>query len=541
VEGDGRDGAPPRLADWRSPSRRQFLGTAAAGGFLAASGGLLAGCGSSGQAKTSTSTGGGASPKHGGNLRMAIVGGSSTDTLDVQETSSQVDNMRLMALYNGLVQFRPDGSIANVLAEEISSTQDGLTWTVRLRKGVTFHNGKPLTAEDVLYTFRRNMDPKDPKVGATQLRPVDPNGLKALDTHTVEFKMLTPFSTFAQQIADLYYFGIVPVGYDPQNPVGTGPFKYGSFTPGQESVFVRNPSYFRAGLPYLDKLTIIDSFSDYGAAQNALLGGTVNAFTQAPLVSAKLLAGNSSVKQLISEPDQWVPFTMRVDQAPFRDVRVRQAFRYIVNRPQIVAQAFDGLAVVGNDVFCPQDPDSDHSLQRHQDIPLAKHLLKSAGYENLTIQLQTSDGIAAGAVESAQVFAQQARAAGVRVQISNLPATDFFGPNYLKWVFAQDFWGNPPYVGTIAQCELPGSPFNETHFDNPQFNKLYAEVNATTDAALQKELVHEMQLIDFNEGGYIIPAFNRQLDLLAPSVHGLTPSTTGIPMGNADWEHVWIE
>lgn len=539
METDARDRQAPEFSDRRALSRRNFLGAVAVGGILTATGGLIAGCSDS-SANTTTLGGAGGRPKHGGNLKVAIVGGSPSDTLDAHMTSTQVDNMRLMALYNGLVQFRPDGSIENALAEEMSVSKDGRTWIVRLRNDITFHNGKPLTVEDVIYTFRRIMDPANPKVGATQLKPVDPNGIKALDARTLQLEMLTPYATFAQQIADLYYFGIVPVGYDPRNPVGTGPFKYQSFTPGQQSTFVRNPSYFRSGLPYLDTLTIIDSFSDETAAQNALLGGTVNAYTQAPLSSARAMTGNPSIKQLISKPDQWVPFTMRVDEAPFRDVRVRQAFRYIVDRPQVVAEVFDGLAVVGNDVFCPQDPDSDHSLQRHQDIPLAKHLLKSAGYEKLTVQLVTSDGVASGAVASAQVFAQQAQAAGVRVQISNVQAGEFFGPNYLKWTFAQDFWGNPPYVATVAQGELPGAPFNETHFDNPQFNKLYAEVNATTDAALQKELVRQMQLIDFNEGGYIIPAFNRQLDLLAPSVYGLTPSATGIPMGNADWEDVWV-
>ncbi len=246
------------------------------------------------------------------------------------------------------------------------------------------------------------------------------------------------------------------------------------------------------------------------------------------------------MKQLISTADQWVPFTMRVDQAPFPDVRVRQAFRYIIDRPSVVNAAFDGLAVVGNDVFCPQDPDFDHSLHREQDIPLAQHLLKSAGYPDLSIQLVTSDGIAEGAVESAQVFAQDATAAGVHVQIENDTSTQYFS-QYLHWTFSQSFWGNPPYIATISQALLPGAPYWETHFDNPRYIKLYAEVNATTDVNLQKQLIREMQLIDFNEGGYIIPAFNRQLDLLSPKVHGLTPTATGIPMGNADWEHVWMD
>jgi peptide/nickel transport system substrate-binding protein len=363
--------------------------------------------------------------------------------------------------------------------------------------------------------------------------------MKIVDSRTLQLTMLTPYSTFVEQIADLYYFGIVPVGYNPKAPVGTGPFKYKSFTPSQQSVFTRNDNYFVSGLPYLDELTIIDSFQDPTSAQNAFTSGVVNAYTQAPLTLSKTLAGNSSVQQLISTPDQWVPFTMRVDQTPFRDVRVRQAFRYIIDRPAVVDSAFDGQAIIGNDVFCPHDPNFDHSLRREQDIPLARHLLKSAGYPDLSIQLVTSEAIAPGAVECAQVFAQNAATAGVHVHIANNPSTQYFA-QYLHWKFSQSFWGNPPYIATISQSLLPTSPFNETHNDNPQYNKLYAEVNATTDPNLQKQLTREMQMIDFNEGGYIIPAYNRQLDLLSPGVHGLTPTTTAIPMGNADWEHVWL-
>jgi peptide/nickel transport system substrate-binding protein len=524
----------------RRPTRREFLGAAAVGGVITATGGLLAACSSATTASSSPPTASAGRPKHGGSLRTAIVGGSESDTLDAHKVVSQVDNLRVMALYNGLVQFLPDGGIAHVLAEEISSNKNGSSWTIRLRPGVTFHDGKPLTAEDVVYTFKRIMDPKDPKTGAFALRPVDPNGMKIVDSRTIQLTMLTPYSTFVEQIADLYYFGIVPAGYNPKAPVGTGPFKYKSFTPSQQSIFTRNDGYFVSGLPYLDELTIIDSFQDPTSAQNAFTSGVVNAYTQAPLALARTLAGNSSVQQLISTPDQWVPFTMRVDQTPFRDVRVRQAFRYIVDRPTIVESAFDGQAIVGNDVFCPHDRDYDHSLHREQDIPLARHLLKSAGYSNLSIQLVTSEAIAPSAVACAQIFAQNAAAAGVHVHIVNDASTQYFA-QYLHWTFSQDFWGNPPYIATISQSQLPDSPFNETHFDNPQYNKLYAEVNASTDPNLQSQLIREMQMIDFNEGGYIIPAYNRQLDLLSPKVHGLTPTATAIPMGNADWEHVWLD
>ena len=517
-----------------SVTRRQLLaGSAATGGLL-----VLAGCSTAASTTAAVPSKAGTKPRHGGNLRVALLGGSPADTLDAHEETDQMDNFRIMALYNGLVQFTPGGGIANVLAEEMVPNKNGTTWTIRLRPGVTFSNGKPFTAEDVVFTLRRIMDPKDPKVGASALLPLDPTGMRIRDSLTIELNMLRPYTTFISQIADQYNFGMVPVGYDPSKPIGTGPFKVKLFTPGVESIFVRNDNYFQSGRPYLDELTIFD-YSDESSAENAILDGEIDAYAQAPLTLSRELAGNSSIRQVVSRPAQWVPFTMRVDQAPFTDVRVRQAFRLLCDRPQFVDVAFAGLAAVGNDVFCPNDPDSDHSLVRHQDLPQAKYLLKQAGQENLTVQLVTAD-FASGALQEAQVFKEQAAAAGIRVNISVVPVGTFYGPNYLKWTFAMDFWGNPPYLATMAQCEIPGAPFNECHFDNPRFASLYYEANATTDPALQREIVHEMQTIDFDEGGYIIPAFNEQLDLLSTRVQGVGTEVTGISMGNCDWENMWL-
>ena len=103
-----------------------------------------------------------------------------------------------------------------------------------------------------------------------------------VDDLTLELPMNTPYATFVDQICNNYYFGIVPEGYDPAKPIGTGPFKFESFTPGEQSVFVRNPDYFKTDLPYLDELTIIDSFGDATAALNALKSGTVDVFENAP-------------------------------------------------------------------------------------------------------------------------------------------------------------------------------------------------------------------------------------------------------------------
>ena len=523
-------------------SRRGFLRSTLSGAGLLAAGAALEACGSNNSSATSSTTStttASNAPKRGGNLRVAMVGGTPADTLDADDEINFPEVMRNFALYNGLVSLDANcKTISMDLAEEMIPSPDARTWTIRLRPGVTFHNGKPLTAEDVVYTFSRIINPKAPHNGAAAL-PTSPGQMKVLDAHTARVTFDIPYATFLEQISLNYYFGIVPVGYDPKKAIGTGPFKLQSFTPGVQSVFVRNPNYYKPGLPYLDELTVIDSFQDSTAAFNALSAGQVDICENAPLSLTSQVKNSTSLKALISAPGAWIPFTMRVDVPPFNDVRVRQAFRLLVDRPQMIASSAYGLGIVANDVFGLHDPCYDNSLKRSQDIPQAKSLLKQAGQSDLSVELVTAD-FTAGAVLAAQVFAQQAQAAGVTVTLRNLSVTDFFS-NYLKWTFSQDFFACAPFMSIAAQTTVPNANFNETHFDDARYNSLYQQANGTLDARKRCELIKEMQSIQFTEGGYIIPSYNPTVDLMSTKVNGFGRAATGIPLGNGNWEQAWIE
>ncbi|MBS1862309.1 MAG: ABC transporter substrate-binding protein [Actinobacteria bacterium] len=524
-------------------TRRDVLRAGAAGATAISVGGLLAACGSS---STTTSSGSGAGaanagkPRRGGSLTAAMVGGTPNDTLEADAAYNFPEPMRNFALYNGLVALDPDGkSISNVLAEEISASKDSMTWTIRLKPEIEFHDGKPLTAKDVLFTLNRIADPKLLLTGITAVAPIDLKAAKVVDPLTLRLPMKTPYATFVEQLCNNYYFGIVPEGYDPNKPIGTGPFKFESFTAGEQSVFARNPNYFKSGLPYLDKLTIIDSFQEPTAALNALKSGTVDVFVNAPPDLNSQVAGDSTLRTLISAPGLWVPFTMRADVKPFDDERVRQAFRLMVNRQQMLASSVGGMGVVANDVYGLHDPCYDSSLTREQDIEQAKALLKQAGQENLTVELVTAP-IAAGATESAQVLVQQAKEAGVTVNLRNTNVTTFF-TNYLKWTFGQDFLAYDPILNMAAQTSIPGAPFGTTHFDDGEFNKLYEQANRTASTSGRCNLKKEMQKILFDRGAYIIPSFNRTLDIMSTQVNGFYENAgTGMPLGNGDWENAWI-
>jgi peptide/nickel transport system substrate-binding protein len=220
---------------------------------------------------------------------------------------------------------------------------------------------------------------------------------------------------------------------------------------------------------------------------------------------------------------------MRVDQAPFNDVRVRQAMRLLVDRPQLIASALDGYGTLASDVFSPYDPDYDHALRREQDIAQAKFLLSKAGREGLTVTLVTSP-IATATVAMATVLAEQAKAAGVTINLRNVPPGTFFGPDYLRWTFSQDFYSYAPYLAQVTLSMLPTSPWDETHFADPAYIRLYAQANATSDPAIRAQIVRDMQQTDFTQGGYIIPAFIDTLDAYSTKITGYAPSRLGQPL-----------
>ena len=507
---------------------------AAGGSALLAAGGLLDAFG-----PTTSATAAAAVPKRGGNLRVGMLGGTSADTLDPDKGADFMDNIRAPALFDPLVTLNLAGTgVDYMLAEEMIPSKNAKSWTIRLRPGVTFHNGKPLTANDVIFTLRRIANPKDPLDGSTNLAAIDLNGLRAVDSRTVFVPMTTPFASFPLQICNSYNFGIVPVGFNSAHPIGTGPFKYHSFTPGQQSVFTRNEHYWQPGKPYLDQLTIIN-FNNDTTAFNAVQSGALDMYANAafPLVREAQSAG---LGVLFSRAGEFNLFSMRVDQAPFNDVRVRQAFRLIANRPQIIEQAYSGYSQLGYDIYGWFDACYDTSLKRHQDIAQAKSLLKQAGHgSGLSLELVTAP-VAAGQVEMSVVFAQQAKAAGVNVKVNTVPVGTLYGPQYKKWLFSTNAESYSPYLTAVALFTLTTSPYNETHFNNPRYDSLYKQANATLNHALSCEIQHEMQQIDFNESGYIIPAHNKLVDIHTKAVQGLQSAALCLPAGNAMWADMWL-
>jgi len=519
-------------------SRRQMLvasaGVLSVGGFLEACGGSApppGGGSTSTGAETSTGT-----PKRGGTLRFGSQGASATDSPEAQNPIVNPDFARLFQMYSPLVAIDQNFKLAYGLAEEITPNPKATEWTFRLKDGLEFHDGKSVTAKDVLYSFQRIVAKKFS--GALLLQPLDLENAKVLDERTLRIPTHSPYSTLVQAIASSPYFTVVPVGYDPKNPIGTGPFKLVSFTPGQESVVERFPNYWETGKPYLDRI-ITTEYTSEDAQINALQSGAIDYTDYLSGASVNTLKG-AGMEVVVQTSGGYCSVTLRVDQAPFDDVRVRQAVKLLMDREQMNKVVYQGLGKVGNDVFGLGDPLSDTSIpQRPHDPEQARALLKAAGREGASVTLVTAP-IAQGSVALAQVLEQNAKAAGMNVKLQQLSVSNWV-TNYLKWTFSQDFSYSGYYMGNVPLLTSKDAPFNETKFSDPKYNQLYAQALATTDEVKQKQIVSEMQHIDYDKGGLLIPVFAPIIDAHSSKVHGLLPgSNITWAVSNYSWQNLWL-
>jgi peptide/nickel transport system substrate-binding protein len=530
---------PTWFSDAEPVTRRKLLQVGGAGLLALGGSGVLAACGGGTTSSTSGTSGGGA-PVHGGTLHFGAQGGANTDTLEADNVLTNTDYARASQLYDPLVRMNDQGQPELALAQALEPNKTATEWTIRIRDGVAFHDGKPLTAQDVLFTFDRIIKNNFP--GKYALGSLDVGASKVLDPHTLRLIFSSPYATLLDGLALHWYLYIVPTGYDHMHPVGTGPFKLVSFTPGQQSVMARNPDYWDHPKPYLDKVITIN-VAEETAQINGLESGQFDAIDYLTAGSVASLKGSSSANLVISsKTGGWEPFTMRVDRTPYSDVRVRTALKLVIDRPAMINSVFAGYGHVGNDVFGIYDKDYDPSLlpQRHQDLEQAKSLLKSAGYSDLPVQLITTPN-APGMVQAAEIFASQAPGAGIRTNVVNQPVTAYFNNSYLKVPFSEDYWPYQPYLTTVSQDSITGAPFSATHFNDAHYNSLYKQALSTLDTSLRREIKQEMWKIDYYRGGNIIPFFFPVIDAVAPHVYGVEPTVSGQAMRTFKFQEFWMK
>ena len=513
-------------------TRRQIVGGAAAFAGAAALGPLAAACGSSSgggetTAPSASSSAAAGTPQKGGDLVAGIYTGSAKDSYDPHRLAYEPEIVAGYQLYQGLCGFTPDYKIENVLAEEITPSSDAKTWTVKLKSGLVFSDGSPVNADAVVWSVNRILDPKFPGNSAEMFVGLSQAGVSKVDDLTVEFALETPNAVFPEALASRES-NIVPPTWTLENAVGSGPFTLKSWTAGQQMEFLPNPNYAGDG-PYVDSLTVIE-YPEPTARLNALLSGQIDWAGYMDGAQLQTIQSTPGYAAWQTKNGGWFPFTMRIDVKPFDDVKVRQAMRLIVDRQQMIDQAYDGLGWPGNDMYAIYDPGYPADLpQRTQDLEQAKSLLKQAGQEGLTVELVCSDGVGAGTVNAAAVFAQQAKGAGVTIKVRKVDSSVMYGDEYCKWPFAMDYWGTRNYLPQTSMGTTKSAPYNETHWPGPYTDwlALVKEAWRTTDDAKRNELVGQAATIEYDNGGYIVWSYNISSDGYKDTIGGMVHDVFG--------------
>ena len=535
---------PIRLFE-RPLSRLDLLRRAAAAGVGLSASGFLAACGGDGEeggAGTTTAPAG-TTPtdvKRGGRLRVGHVGGGKAETFDPARGSTFIDASRYLNIYDLFVRADDKLELVPGLATEWEPNEDSTVWQFKLRPDVVWHDGSPFTAQDVIYTLQSWGDKKHiAHSAATQMRL---NELSAPDDLTLEIPLKGPNARLPDSFTQQNNVIIKDGTTDFTSPIGTGPFRFESFTAGERSLAIRNEDYWEEGKPYVDEWEDI-SISDNAARLNALLSGEIDMMSQIEPTQARAHLDSGEI-QIIRAPSPTAiqVFYMAVDIPPFDDPLVRQAFRLIPDRQGLIDRALLGFATPANDLpgrglwnFAEDLP------PREQDIEQARSLLAEAGQENLEVTLHTSE-IVPGFVEAATLFKEMAREAGVTVQIKKEDPNAYFDTSklYTKLDFGQSFWTYSSLSLWYEQSLLSDAIWNETHWRDPSYDELIRQAQGATDEATAIDLWHQVQEVQYNEGGYIVWANLEILDAAANTVKGLVPSAW-FNLGGWNYRDVWLD
>ncbi|MFF7309298.1 ABC transporter substrate-binding protein [Streptomyces sp. NPDC008137] len=509
-------------------------------GFLAATTGAaalaLTGCG--GGTDDRTDSGSGDKPKRGGRLRAAFAGGGASETLAPHLASLFADVARAKALYDKLADYDADLSASPRLAAAWEPNRTLDRWQVTLREAA-FHDGRPVTAKDVLHSYRRIADPKQAFRAKASLEPIDLDASRATGERTVEFVLKRPTAEFPNILAAFGAY-IVPEhasDFD-KKPIGSGPFRFVSFAPGRSAVLRRHEDYWD-GAPYLDELEFVVA-NEESARVNALLAGQVEYAHELNPTTARAHEGRGQIEIVRLRNSAMQAFCMKTDRPPFDDRRVREAFFLIADRKELVDGALSGAGETGNDLFGKgYEYYADGLPQREQDLDRARALLKKAGAEKLKVTLDTS-AVAAGFTEAAGIFRDQAAKAGVTIDV-RMGSKDSYWSDILDGGTLCCYRsGAMPIEAHISQRLLTDSTTNATHWRHKDFDALYQQAQSTRDKAGRAAVYERMQRRLYAEGGFLIWGFADWILGTSRTVRGVE---TKAPANTLDWarfDKVWL-
>lgn len=355
-----------------------------------------------------------------------------------------------MLLFNGLVRITEDLKLEPELATEWSANADATEWTFKLRDGVKFHNGKAFSAEDVVHTFAWLADPQLASRARSTAEMV--KSIETPDRLTVKFILKQPYGSWPEMLIERH-LKIVPKGVSMEDmlvkPVGTGPFVFESYTPGDKLTATRNPNYWEAGLPKLSRVTLRIMPED-AAKIAALNAGDIDILWNVPLEAIKELSDSKTIKLDSVPTGTWDGIVMKNDLKPFDDVRVRRAVLKALDKTQLVQFALFGQGAPTHTPIPPNHRFFDKDIPLKADVAGARKLLADAGYPK-GFEITLNVPVGRPTRERAAVAIQQMlRPAGINVKLERVPYSRWSATVAGKAPFYMDGYLSRPTVDTAT-------------------------------------------------------------------------------------------
>lgn len=481
------------------------------------------------------------SPKRGGRMILASKHGSTTDSTDPGLLTNGFQWYVAFAFTSTLTEVLADGSIGPALAESWD-TSDARIWKFKLRRGVSFHDGKALTVEDVIASLNHHRAPSSTsfvKPIADQIVALKADGADSIVIELAEANADLPASLNTPG------FTIYPAsgeGIDWQSRNGTGGYLLRDYQPGVRAYLERNPNYWRDDRAFADEVEIL-CISDATARINALISGQVHAVDEIDLKTAMLLQRQAGIVIEEAPGPRHYSFPMRTDVAPFDDVHVRLALKHAIDRQEILNKILLGHGSLGNDT--PIGPSYAYhaaDIEQHAyDPDKAKFHLKKAGLSRLNVDLSTAEAAFAGATDAAVLFSEQARQADIDINVVREPDDGYWDNIWTKKPFCAAYWGGYPTESEMfAIGYAPGAAWNDTFWTEPRFESLRLEAAAELDPSRRRDIYRDMQTIVRDDGGALVFAFANYVMARNQSVMHGTLATNNNFDGSRIVERWWV-